>query len=146
MKRKRRKARSLALQALYEIDSVGHPIDEVIERYLQQHSFLQDELEDFFRNLVSQTMKNRLTLDRLIAECAPEWPVEELAIVDRSILRIALWELAESDKTPLKVAINEAVELAKRFGSDSAARFVNGVLGAVVNHQDEIRRQLHTTG
>lgn len=146
MKRKRRKTRSLALQALYEIDSVGHPVEEVIERYLKEHPFLKDEMESFFRNLVSETIKNRPTLDRLIAECAPEWPVDELAIVDRTILRIALWELAESEKTPMKVAINEAVELAKRFGSDSAARFVNGVLGAVVNHQDDIRRQLHPMG
>jgi N utilization substance protein B len=107
---------------------------------------MRGDTEEFFRNLVTHTLEYRSTLDRLIAECAPEWPVDELAIVDRAILRIALWELADAKNTPLKVAINEAVELAKRFGSDSAPRFVNGVLGAIVNHQDEIRRQLQMIG
>lgn len=146
MKRKRRRARSLALQALYEIDSVGHAVDQVIERYIEQNEALEGETADFFRTLVLQTLKSRNTLDQLISDHAPEWPVDELAIIDRSILRIALWELALSENTPLKVAINEAVELAKRFGSDSAPRFVNGVLGALVPHEEEIRRHLQEAG
>jgi N utilization substance protein B len=146
MKRKRRRARGLALQALYEIDSVGHSVDQVIERYIEQNDTLEGETADFFRTLVQQTLKSRATLDQLISDHAPEWPVDELAIIDRSILRIALWELALSENTPLKVAINEAVELAKRFGSDSAPRFVNGVLGALVPHEEEIRRHLQEAG
>jgi N utilization substance protein B len=146
MKRKRRKARSLALQAVYEIDSVGHPIDQVVARYLDENPSLEGETADFFSTLVLQTLKSRKVLDQLISEHAPEWPVDELAIIDRSILRIALWELALSENTPLKVAINEAVELAKRFGSDSAPRFVNGVLGALVPYEETIRRQLLEAG
>jgi N utilization substance protein B len=146
MKRKRRRARGLALQALYEIDSVGHAVDQVVERYIEQNETLEGETADFFRTLVLQTLKSRNTLDQLISDHAPEWPVDELAIIDRSILRIALWELALSKNTPLKVAINEAVELAKRFGSDSAPRFVNGVLGALVPHEEEIRRHLQEAG
>ncbi|MCH7587173.1 MAG: transcription antitermination factor NusB [Chloroflexi bacterium] len=146
MKHQRRHARGLVLQALYEIDSVGHPADEVVSRYLDKHEVLRGDTGEFFRALVLNTLKSKSILDGLIARCAPDWPVDELAIIDRTILRIALWEIAESANTPLKVAINEAVELAKRFGSDSAPRFVNGVLGAVVSFQDEIRRELSLAG
>lgn len=136
----------MALQALYEIDSVGHPVDQVVARYLDENATLDEETAIFFRTLVLQTLKSREMLDQLIADHAPEWPVEELAIIDRSILRIALWELALSENTPVKVAINEAVELAKRFGSDSAPRFVNGVLGALVPHEETIRKRLLKAG
>ncbi len=146
MKRKRRKARGLALQALYEIDSVAHTANEVIDRYIKENEALEGNTADFFRTLVTQTFRSRATLDRLISEHAPEWPVDELAIIDRGILRMALWELALSENTPLKVAINEAVELAKRFGSDSAPRFVNGVLGALASHEEDIRHQLKDAG
>lgn len=146
MKRKRRRARGLALQALYEIESVGHPADEVVTRYVAENEMLHGDTGEFFRSLVLNTLESKSTLDHLITQCAPDWPVDELAIIDRTILRIALWELAESTSTPLKVAINEAVELAKRFGSASAPRFVNGVLGAVVTYHDEIRRELSLTG
>jgi N utilization substance protein B len=79
----------------------------------------------------------------LIAEHAPEWPMEQVATIDRNILRIALWEIAVFGKTPLKVAINEAVELAKEYGSDSTPRFVNGVLGSLANRQQELQHLLH---
>jgi N utilization substance protein B len=75
--------------------------------------------------------ENREWLDGYIARYAPEWPVEQIAIIDRNILRIAIFEILARSDTPLKVAINEAVELAKTFGSDSAPRFVNGVLGTL---------------
>jgi N utilization substance protein B len=81
-----------------------------------------------------------------IARCAPEWPVEELAVVDRNVLRLCLWEFAVSAETPTKVAINEAVELAKLFGSDSAPRFINGVLGTLSERLDDIRRELVPAG
>ena len=142
MKRERRRARGLALQALYEIDSVGHPIEQVIARHLEENAGLGDDAAEFLQRLVRGTLALGMAFDRLIASCAPEWPVEELALVDRNILRMALWELAVSDETPLKVAINEAVELAKRYGSDSAPRFVNGVLGTLAEREDEIRRLL----
>ena len=77
-------------------------------------------------------------LDRLIQKYAPEWPLDQMALIDRNILRMAIWEFAAERQTPLKVAINEAVELAKLYGSDSAPRFVNGVLGALATRQTEV--------
>jgi N utilization substance protein B len=142
MKRERRRARGLALQALYEIDCVGHSTDQVIARHLEENATLGEDASGFLQRVVRGTLELGPAFDRLIASCAPEWPVEELAVVDRNILRMALWEFAVSGETPLKVAINEAVELAKRYGSDSAPRFVNGVLGSLAEREAEIRRQL----
>jgi N utilization substance protein B len=79
-------------------------------------------------------------LDAFISEHAPEWPLDQVAIVDRNILRIALWEFAVNGDTPIKVAINEAVELAKMYGSDSSPRFINGVLGSLAARENEIRQ------
>jgi N utilization substance protein B len=146
MKRERRRARSLALQALYEVDSVNHPAEEVITFHLEKNESLSEEAGAFMQRLVIGTIEYASKLDDLIASCAPEWPVDELAVLDRNILRLALWEFAAAGETPLKVAINEAVELAKRFGSDSSARFVNGVLGTLANREGEIRRQLQNYG
>ncbi len=125
----RRLARAVALQALFEIDSVGHPQAEVLEHRLEDEK-LSEEAADFARGLVQGVMANRSEIDNLITKFAPEWPVDQLAIVDRNILRLALYELLDVSDVPIKVAINEAVELAKTYGSDSAPRFVNGVLGA----------------
>lgn len=146
MKRERRRARSLALQVLYEVDSVDHEPEEVIAFHLGKDESLGEEARTFMQRLVHGAIEYASELDRLIATCAPEWPVEELAVLDRNILRIALWEFAAAGETPLKVAINEAVELAKRFGSESSARFVNGVLGALAEREGEIRRQLQPSG
>lgn len=133
MKRERRRARSLALQALYEIDSVGHPEEEVIARY---GGDLSPEAREFMIQLVHGTLESESEIDVLLEESAPEWPISELAVIDRNILRLAIWELLIWGETPLKVAINEAVELAKRFGSDSAPRFVNGVLGTLAGRRN----------
>ncbi len=141
MKRERRRARSLALQSLYEVDTVGHPLQEVIARHIEHNESISDDGAAFLKNIVEGVWASTDWLDQLIASCAPEWPVDQLAVLDRNILRMALWELATSDETPLKVAINEAVELAKRFGSDSSARFVNGVLGTLAEREQEIRSQ-----
>ena len=125
----RRQARALALQALYEVDSANHSIDMVLD-YLIENENLGDDGALFARTLVQGVMNYHDQLDRAIAQHAPELPVDQLAIVDRNILRIALYELQYSQDVPIKVAINEAIELAKMFGSDTAPRFVNGVLGA----------------
>jgi N utilization substance protein B len=140
MKHERRRARSLALQVLYEVDSVGHPPQDVLARSTQGEEDLSSDAREFLQRVVLGTITAAPKLDLLIAECAPEWPVDQLAIIDRNILRLALWEFAASDETPLKVAINEAVELAKAFGSDSSPRFVNGVLGTLAEREAEIRR------
>ena len=132
MKRERRRARSQALQALYEIDSVGHPTEEVLARYGED---LSPEANEFMRKFVRGAIESEEEIDSMVAESAPEWPINELAVIDRNILRLALWELLIWRETPAKVAINEAVELAKRYGSDSAPRFVNGVLGSLAGRR-----------
>lgn len=137
----RTRARSVALQALYEIDVVGHPLGEVIQERLADAE-IDPSLGDFARQIVMSVWPMTATLDRFIAEHAPEWPLDQVAIIDRNILRIALWEFAVYGKTPIKVAINEAVELAKVYGSDSTPRFVNGVLGSLATRQNEIQQAL----
>jgi len=126
----RRKARVLALQALYEIDSVGHGAEEVITRLLA-NEVLSEENATFTRELVNGVIRNREKIDQNIRRFAPAWPIEQIPLIDRNILRLAIFELLFDSKAPVKVAINEAVELAKRFGSDSSPKFVNGVLGSV---------------
>ncbi len=133
----RTRARSAALQALYEIDVAGHLPGPVVEERIEEAE-LDAELAVFTRQIVFGVSPMAETLDRFIAVHAPEWPMDQVAVVDRNILRMALWEFAVYGKTPLKVAINEAVELAKAFGSDSTPRFVNGVLGSLAERQNEI--------
>ncbi len=125
----RRQARAVALQALYEIDSVGHNEEQVIHQRIQDEA-LSEEGASFAQTLVQGVIGHQDEFDSIIKKHAPEWPVDQLAIIDRNILRIALFELQYVADVPIKVAINEAVELAKVFGSDTAPRFVNGVLGA----------------
>jgi N utilization substance protein B len=134
----RTRARALALQVLYEIDiATTHSPAEVLKARLEE-SPLADELAEFARQIIFGVFPIEHELDQLIAKYAPEWPLDQIAAIDRNILRIAFWEFAVQHETPVKVAINEAVELAKQFGSDSAPRFINGVLGALAEHQNEI--------
>jgi N utilization substance protein B len=133
----RTRARSIALQALYEIDLTGHPPELVIAERLSE-SPMEDNLGDFARNIVLGIIPIVRELDQIIARHAPEWPLDQVATIDRNIMRIALWEIAVSNQTPLKVAINEAVELGKLYGSESTPRFVNGVLGSLALHYNDI--------
>jgi N utilization substance protein B len=126
----RHKARTIAMQALYEVDSAARPSETVVERLLAGNNFSEDNAT-FVRELVSGTMRHRDEIDRKIREFAPTWPVEQLAMVDRNILRLAIFEILFDNKVPVKVAVSEAVELAKAFGSENSAKFVNGVLGSV---------------
>jgi N utilization substance protein B len=137
----RTRARSVALQALYEIDLVNHPPDVVI-KYRLSEATLDPKMAVFISQIVQGVWPIVEELDQFIAEHAPEWPLDQVAIIDRNILRIALWEFAVSENIPIKVAINEAVEIAKKFGSDSSPRFVNGVLGSLAPRQNEIRQSL----
>lgn len=125
----RRQAREIALQALYEIDSAGHAQDFALEHLIEDEK-ISNEAAEFATTLVQGVLQNHEGLDKIIAKYAPEWPVDQLAVIDRNILRMALYELQYNADVPIKVAINEAVELAKIFGSDTSPRFVNGVLGA----------------
>jgi N utilization substance protein B len=140
----RQLARRLAIQALFEVDSVDHRPGDVIDARLANPEpnengddpevVVSSEAADFLRFLVAGVVKNREALDKIIARYAPEWPVDQLAIIDRNVLRLALFEIGCSElHTPSKVVINEAIELAKRFGSDNSPRFVNGVLGAALH-------------
>ena len=139
----RTRARSLALQVLYEIDLTQHPPADVLRQRLEENP-LSDDLAEFSRQIVFGVLPLIQELDHVIAKYAPEWPVDQLAAIDRNILRISAWEFAVQRETPVKVAINEAVELAKLFGSDSTPRFVNGVLGSLVIHQNEITQMLQS--
>ena len=126
----RRKARALALQALYEVDSAGHEVEGVVDHLLAMGG-LSEENADFTHGLVSGVIQNKEKIDLNIQSLAPAWPLEQIPVVDRNILRLAIFEILLDNKVPVKVAINEAVELAKTFGSDNSSRFVNGVLGSV---------------
>jgi len=128
----RHKARTIALQALFEIDCAQHHPVVVLERRLEDAE-LPDIGAEFARELVTGVRDRQEELDALIGRYAPEWPVDQIAIIDRNILRLAIFEILMREDTPVKVAINEAVELAKEFGSDSSGRFVNGVLGSLVS-------------
>ncbi len=133
----RTKARGVALQALYELDITNHPVGTVLKERIADAA-LDEELTQFFQSIVRGVWSIRQDLDRFIAEHAPDWPLDQVATIDRNILRIALWDFAVASDTPLKVAINEAVELAKIYGSVSAPRFVNGVLGSLADRQNEL--------
>jgi N utilization substance protein B len=136
--RERRQARQLALQVLFEVDLTDHlpgtALDERLadERANGVHDFAQGE--PFLRWLVSGIIKQKAALDEMMQKYATEWPVDQLAIIDRNILRLALYEIGSHEAdTPPKVVINEAVELGKLFGSDSSPRFINGVLGSALD-------------
>ena len=127
----RRRARTVALQVLYEVDSVGHHWEGVSSRHLQRFT-LSEEAADFARGLVEGALGNSAEIDRIISRLAPSWPASQLSVVDRSLLRLAIYEMALDKSSPPKVVINETVELAKMYGSDSSPKFVNGVLGSVM--------------
>lgn len=149
---KRREARTLALIALYESDLAHHPVGEALGRLIARSipdadrtgpaaGPVDDEAEEatpapgpdavaYASQLVSGVTVNRENIDALLAVCAPEHPISDLAAIDRNILRIAVHELV-AKLAPVKVIVNEAVELAKIYGSDASPRFIHGVLGAV---------------
>ena len=126
----RRRARSLALQALYEIDATSHDPLVVLQRRFEDDQTPAGPAA-YARRLVGGVRANQPAIDALIVEAAPAWPLEQMSRVDKSILRLAIFEMLYLPGTPSKVAINEAVELAKTFGHESAPKFVNGVLGSI---------------
>lgn len=137
----RRQARRVILEALYEIDIANHAPAEVIERRLREY-FLDEAAIGFANKLLSGILQFQNGMDVLIARYAPEWPLDQMAVIDRNILRIAIYEFLVDTETPVKVAINEAVELAKLYGSDSAPRFINGVLGTLADRIPQLRQEL----
>ncbi len=127
----RRRSRIVAFQTLFEAESARKDIQDVLERQLQE-ARLTEDAADFARELVEGVEQYREQIDTVIRERAPAFPLEDMAAVDRNVLRLAIYEvLFDNQPAPLRTAINEAVELAKGYGSESSGRFVNGVLGAI---------------
>ena len=134
-------SRSIAMQSLYEWDfykKQEKDLDKIVNRNIKEFG---PGLEDagLVWKIVEGVRDNLSRLDKIIEKAAPEWPVDQIDIVDRNILRIGLYELlyAKKEEVPPKVAINEAIELAKTFGGESSSRFINGVLGTVYNHVEK---------
>lgn len=133
--------RSVAMQSLFEWDFQGchdDKITEIVEHNIEEFAPGIEE-SGFAKSLVEGTLKNKMKIDKLIEKCAPEWPLDQVTAVDRNILRLGIYELVHGnyDEVPPKVAINESIELAKTFGGDSSARFVNGVLGTIYREMGE---------
>jgi N utilization substance protein B len=126
----RRKSRIVAMQALYEADVSPHDARTALAHRAVEASLTEDQLT-FARELVDGVIEHREAIDDVIAQAATQWPVDQLSAIDRNILRLAIREILMNNGAPIRAAINEAVELAKAYGSDSSARFVNGVLGSV---------------
>src|SRR4030042_6210152 len=127
--------RSIAMQSLFEWDFQGRKnnnVDEISRHNVAEFAPSLDDFK-FVETLVQNTLKNKKKIDELIEKCAPEWPLDQVTAVDRNILRLGIQELmfGNYEEVPPKVAINEAIELAKTFRGESSARFVNGVLGTI---------------
>lgn len=131
-------ARSIAMQALFEWDFRGQPADilpTIMDRDLREFGPGLDETE-FAKKIIEEVVGNMKEIDTLIQKYAPQWPIDQITIIDRNVLRIGIYELKFKNEVPPKVAINEAIELAKNFGGPSSGRFVNGVLGAIYKEMD----------
>ena len=127
---KRRRARIAALQALFELDSVGHAPEQTIARQFEGGP-ASPEVVEFARELVTGVLESKERIDQTIRDTAPAFPVAQMAVVDRNILRLAIYEVLIDNRVPMRAAINEAVELAKEFGGENSPKFINGVLGSV---------------
>jgi N utilization substance protein B len=132
--------RIIALQTLYEqefrIDAADttFDIEEVLNRNIARYKDMVDDI-DFIRKLVAGVSAESVDLDARLGPIAPEWPIDQIARMDRIVLRIGLYELGNEKDVPPKVVINEAVELAKAFGGDNSSKFINGVLGTALRQQ-----------
>lgn len=123
-------SRLVALQTLYEIDfRSSSDVAEIKNRNI--HEFEGNVDEEFYNLIIDGVLKNQADLDKIIGDCAPEWPIDQITPIDRIILEIAIFELKHEKDLPPKVAIDESIELAKQFGADNSSKFVNGVLGSV---------------
>jgi N utilization substance protein B len=126
----RHRARVVALQSLFEWDLVGHDPEAALEQRVQEER-LPAEVAEYARRLIRGVRQHRAEIDQIIREAAPTWPLNQLPVVDRNILRLAIFEILFDNTVPVKVAIDEAVELAKEFGGEASPKFINGVLGTV---------------
>jgi len=132
----RRQARMIALQTLYEYDTAHHPAPEVLQRHAEDRH-LQPKVVEYASELVKGVCDHLADIDAHIQSAAREWPLQQMARIDKNILRLAIYEILFNNTVPAKAAINEAVELAKQFGSDTSSRFINGVLGTIFNRAQQ---------
>jgi len=140
--RKRTKGREYALQMLYQVDLTHAEPKQMIQEFWKYHTVPSD-IKHFATQLVEGTIEHLDEIDRLIATHADNWNINRMAVVDRNILRLGAYELLHLEEVPPKVCLNEAVELAKRFGDEGSGKFVNGVLDAI--HKTHVRRPEHPT-
>jgi transcription antitermination protein NusB len=132
----RRQARMIALQTLYEYDTVQHTTAEILQRHAEERH-LQPKVVEYSSELVIGVCDHLADIDAHIQSAAREWPLQQMARVDKNILRLAIYEILFNNTVPAKAAINEAVELAKLFGSNTSSRFINGVLGTIFNRAQQ---------
>jgi N utilization substance protein B len=137
----RRQARMIALQTLYEYDTVQHSPEEVLQRHIEDRH-LQPKIVEYARELVLGVCGHLAEIDAHIQSAAQEWPLQQMARIDKNILRLAIYEILFNNTVPAKAAINEAVELAKIFGSNTSSRFINGVLGTIFNRAHQQPTQI----
>ena len=125
----------IALQALYEVDSVGREPEEALTHLLSENE-IPDESVTMVRELVKGVVEKKSEIDKVISRFAPAWPIDQVSVIDRNILRLAIFEILFDNRVPIKVAVSEAVYLASTFGSETSIKFVNGVLGSVSANKD----------
>ncbi len=133
-------SRSIAMQILFEWDfkkTSAKELQQIILRTIKEFAPKNEESVEFVRELVNGVKDNLAEIDELIKKYAPEWPLEQITTIDRNVLRLGIYELIFSENIPSKVAINESIELAKTFGSESSGKFVNGVLGSIYKERTE---------
>jgi N utilization substance protein B len=132
----RRQARMIALQTLYEYDIADHVPEEVLQRHAEERN-LPPKVVEYASELVLGTYNQLADIDAHIQSAAREWPLQQMARIDKNILRLAIYEILFNNNVPAKAAINEAVELSKTYGSETSSRFVNGVLGTIFNRAQQ---------
>ncbi|MGH2504502.1 MAG: transcription antitermination factor NusB [Ktedonobacterales bacterium] len=140
----RRQARTVAMQTLYEFDTTGHDVDETLQRDAAGLRLSAESLA-YAEELTHGVLARLEVIDAEIAKVASDWPISQMARIDKNILRLAIYEILYNNSVPAKAAINEAVELAKTFGSDTSSRFVNGVLGAIYQQSTQMPTVPETT-
>jgi transcription antitermination protein NusB len=134
-------ARRMALQVLYEVDSAHHAVGSVLASRLEEEP-VSKRAARFAQQFVTGVLEHRDRLNVVIKHYAPEWPLDQMAVVDRNILRLAIYELLIEPSAPVRVTIDEAVALARLYGAEGSIRFVNGVLGTLTADEDRVRQLL----
>ncbi len=130
--RRRRKSREFALQALYQLNITKQDVSALLAQF-QEHFLPGEEADEFLRRLVLGVLDHREELDRLIEQYSENWRLDRIDVIDRNILRMALFELLYCEDIPPKVTINEAIDLGKRYGSEDSGNFINGILDRIQN-------------